>query len=135
MHNMVCSFTFKTVSTDWELGKTEYSQFQVDIQYNVVGNKATKNTINKDNIQLSQKKVKMTIFLGFTVYRIFIVSTRDVKISGIQYSSTRNRYSRVLGRHLNILKKSMTRDYDYHYSVDYLLKDKINTKFAFQPNI
>jgi len=22
----------------------------------------------------------------------------------------------------------MTRDYDYHYSVDYLLKDKINTK-------
>ena len=93
MHNMVCSFTFQTVSTDWELGKTEYSQFQVDIQYDVVGNKATKNTINKDNIQLSQKKVKMTIFLGFTVYRIFIVSTRDVKISGIQYSSTRNRYS------------------------------------------
>ena len=56
MHNMVCSFTFQTVSTDWELGKTEYSQFQVDIQYNVVGNKAKKNTINEDNIQLSQKK-------------------------------------------------------------------------------
>ena len=48
---------------------------------------------------------------------------RDVKISGIKYSSTP-----VHGRHLNILKKSMTRDYDYHYSVDYLLKDKINTK-------
>jgi hypothetical protein len=42
--------------------------------------------------------------------------------------------TRVLERHLNILSnlwpKTMT-----HYSVDYLLKDKINTKFAFQPNI
>jgi hypothetical protein len=41
----------------------------------------------------------------------------------------------VLGRHFNNLKKSMTGDYDSHYSIDYLLKDKINTKFAFQPNI
>ena len=36
--------------------------------------------------------------------------------------------TRVLGRHLDILKKSITRDYDYHYSVDFLLKDKLYTK-------
>jgi hypothetical protein len=43
--------------------------------------------------------------------------------------------TRVLGRHLKILKKYMTQEYNYHYSVDYLWKDKINTKFSFQPNI